>query len=65
LFIFLNTDIPLHNYIYYIYIFFVVGVEVVSINAIAKEPNGVVIGITLIRVSICVIPYYSSWWLSI
>lgn len=29
---------------------FVVGVEVVSIDAIKKEPNGVIIGIALIKV---------------
>ena len=30
--------------------FFAVGVEVVSIDAIKKEPNGAIIGIALIKV---------------
>ena len=29
---------------------FIVGVEVVSMDAIVKEPNGVIIGMTLVKV---------------
>ena len=35
---------------FHIVFFFAAGVEVVSIDAVVKKPNGVIIGITLIRV---------------
>ena len=34
-------------------LWFAVGVEVVSIDAIRKEPNGIIIGISLIKVCLC------------